>query len=169
MCSGENGVLKILSYPHNSPPIQSFCICKNRLSTFLRWISGKLNVCLCHFSPFFAVFRQKTTGYPQENSGKKKSTIVNVENLSTFSTYFPHKNGDFSKNVIILRKSSKNYPQFRKNRCGKVRFIHICLKRRVLHNRYKCIFSEKNDICPQEYTRKSDSNPHFLQGNFFEL
>ena len=133
-------LLKNLSYPQKFCVIQRLHIEKKHLSTKFKWISGKLNVRLLHFSCFFALFRQKTTGYPQENGGNKLSTIAYVENLSTFSMFFSHKKRGFSKNFTILWKSSKNYPQFRKKRCGKPYFIHIVHKSYPLYIRYKCIF-----------------------------
>ena len=133
-------LLKNLSCPQDFCVIQLLHIEKRHLSTNFKWISGKLNVRLLHFSCFFALFRQKTTGCPQENREKAVSTIVHVENLSTFSTLFSHKNCNFSKNFTILWKPSKNYPQFRKNRCGKPHFIHIVHKSYPLYIQYKCIF-----------------------------
>ena len=136
-CKNKKQLFKNLSYPQDFYAIQRLHNTKMHLSTIFKWISGKLNVRLLHFSCFFALFRLKTTGCPQENSGKALFTIDHVENLSTFSTLFSHKNCNFSKNFTILWKRPKNYPQFRKNRCGKPYFIHIVHKSYPLYIQYK--------------------------------
>ena len=119
IAKNKKELLKILSYPHNSQNIHPVLFYKNHLSTISRWISGKVNVRSRLFPAFFALFRHKTTGYPQKKGVRKQSTMAYVENLSTISTIFSDKNCNFTENFTILWKDSNFFPQFRKNRCGK--------------------------------------------------